>query len=61
MPINPTTQVERGDLLSLVGAKRDVDRAAAKLGYADWPTDATDMIFVGTGIVLGGLGRATVL
>ena len=55
MPINPTTQVERGDLLSLVGAKRDVDRAAAKLGYADWPTDATDMIFVGTGIVLGGL------
>jgi putative transport protein len=55
MPITPTMKVERGDLLSLVGAKRDVDRAAALLGYADWPSSATDMIFVGAGIVLGGL------
>jgi putative transport protein len=42
-------------MLSLVGSKRDVERAAAKLGYADWPTNATDMIFVGTGIFIGGL------
>jgi putative transport protein len=49
------TQVERGDLLSLVGAKRDVDRAVAVIGYADWPSNATDMIFVGTGIFIGGL------
>jgi putative transport protein len=55
IPITMTTRVERGDLLSLVGAKRDVDRAVAELGYADWPTSATDMVFVGTGIVLGGL------
>jgi putative transport protein len=49
------TQVERGDLLSLVGAKRDVDRAVAVIGYADWPSNATAMIFVGTGIFIGGL------
>jgi putative transport protein len=55
MPITPTMAVERGDLLSLVGAKSDVDRAAAVLGYADWPSSATDMIFVGTGIFIGGL------
>ena len=55
MPITRTTQVERGDVLSLVGAKRDVDRAVAVLGYADWPTSATDMVFVGTGIFVGGL------
>jgi putative transport protein len=55
IPITLTTQVERGDLLSIVGAKRDVDRAVAVIGYADWPTSATDMVFVGTGIVLGGL------
>jgi putative transport protein len=55
IPITPSTEVQRGDLLSLLGAKRDVDRAAAELGYADWPTSATDMVFVGTGIVLGGL------
>ena len=55
MPVSPTTQVERGDLLSLLGAKGDVDRAVGVLGYADWPTTATDMIFVGLGIFFGGL------
>jgi putative transport protein len=55
IPVTVATQLERGDLLSLVGAKRDVDRAVAELGYADWPTTATDMIFVGTGIFVGGL------
>jgi len=55
MPVTPTMQAERGDLLSLLGAKGDVDRAVGVIGYADWPTTATDMVFVGTGIVLGGL------
>jgi putative transport protein len=55
MPHTRTMQVERGDLLTLLGAKRDVDRAVAVIGYADWPTTATDMIFVGTGIFIGGL------
>jgi putative transport protein len=55
IPINSMTRVERGDLVSLLGAKPDVDRAVAAIGYADWPSSATDMIFVGTGIVLGGL------
>jgi putative transport protein len=55
IPITPSPQLDRGDVLSLVGAKRDVDRAVAVLGYADWPSSATDMIFVGTGIFIGGL------
>jgi putative transport protein len=55
MPFTPETQVDRGDVLSLVGAKRDVERAASALGYADRPTVMTDMIFVGLGIFLGGL------
>lgn len=55
IPITPTTEVDRGDLLTVVGKKVDVDHAAAVIGYADWPTSATDMIFVGTGIVIGGL------
>jgi putative transport protein len=55
MPITMTLQAERGDLFSVVGAKRDVDRAVAVIGYADWPSNATDMIFVGTGIFIGGL------
>ncbi|HEY6200501.1 MAG TPA: aspartate-alanine antiporter [Candidatus Binatia bacterium] len=55
IPIRPTTALDRGDLVTLVGAKVDIDRAAALIGYADWPSSATDMIFVGTGIVIGGL------
>ena len=55
MPFTDGTTVDRGDVLRIVGAKRNVERVAAELGYADRPTNATDMVFVGTGIALGGL------
>jgi putative transport protein len=55
MPFTTETRIDRGDVLSLVGAKRDVERAAKELGYADRPTITTDMIFVGLGIFFGGL------
>jgi len=55
MPFTRGTKLDRGDVMTLVGAKRDVDRAAKEIGYADRPTNMTDMVFVGLGIVLGGL------
>ena len=55
MPFTKETLLDRGDLMSLVGAKHDVERAAKELGYADRPTITTDMIFVGLGIFFGGL------
>jgi putative transport protein len=55
MPFTADTRVDRGDVLSLIGAKPDVERAARDLGYADRPTITTDMIFVGLGIFVGGL------
>jgi putative transport protein len=55
MPFTAETRVDRGDVMSLVGAKHDVERAASALGYADRPTVMTDMIFVGLGIFFGGL------
>ncbi|HEY2800454.1 MAG TPA: aspartate-alanine antiporter [Chthoniobacterales bacterium] len=55
MPFSPATLVERGDVMTLIGATGDVERAAKNLGYADRKTVMTDMIFVGLGIVLGGL------
>jgi putative transport protein len=55
MPFTLETRIDRGDVLSLVGARPDVERAAKDLGYADRPTVTTDMIFVGLGIFLGGL------
>jgi putative transport protein len=62
MPHSSETQVDRGDLVTLVGAEKDVERAAKQLGYADRKTVMTDMIFVGVGIFLGGLvGLITVV
>ena len=55
IPYTAETRIDRGDVLSLVGAKRDVERAAEALGYADRPVISTDMIFVGLGIFFGGL------
>ena len=54
MPFTAHTRLNRGDLLQLAGPQRHVERAAAQLGYADRPTSATDMVFVGLGIVIGG-------
>ena len=55
MPFTAETRVDRGDVLNLIGAKPDVERAAKALGYPDRPTVSTDMVFVGLGIFLGGL------
>ena len=55
MPFSAQTRVDRGDVLNLIGAKPDVERAAREIGYADRPTITTDMIFVGLGIFFGGL------
>src|SRR2546423_4967401 len=55
MPFLPETQVERGDLVTLIGSQKDVERAATSLGYPDRKTVMTDMIFVGAGIFLGGM------
>jgi putative transport protein len=55
MPFAPDVQLERGDLLTLIGAASGVEQAAKNLGYADRKTVMTDMIFVGFGIFLGGL------
>ncbi|MBU2651058.1 MAG: aspartate-alanine antiporter [Bacteroidetes bacterium] len=55
IPLLPGTQLHKGDMLYLVGPKSDIDQAAKKLGFPDVPTEKTDMISVGIGILLGGL------
>jgi len=55
IPFSAGTRVNRGDLLRLTGARRDVERVGAALGYIERPTGATDVVFVGLGIFLGGL------
>src|SRR6187551_3073143 len=60
IPILPGTEVNRGDLFTLVGRTQDVAAATKMLGVADRPTDVTDMAFVGLFIVIGALIGALV-
>src|SRR5213595_2789011 len=55
IPILPSTEVNRGDLFTLVGRTQDVAATTKMLGVADRPTDVTDMAFVGVAIVVGAL------
>jgi putative transport protein len=61
IPILAQTKVNRGDILRIAGAGAAVAEAVKNLGYADRPTNTTDMVFVGLGIVVGGLVGAVVL
>ncbi len=60
IPILPSTEINRGDLLTLVGRTSDTTVATKMLGVADRPTDVTDMAFVGLFIVIGALIGALV-
>ena len=60
IPILPRTEINRGDLLTLVGRTEDIAAATKMLGVADRPTDVTDMAFVGAAIVVGALIGALV-
>jgi len=60
IPIMAGTEINRGDLLTLVGRTQDAAAATKMLGVADRPTDITDMAFVGAAIVIGGLIGALV-
>src|SRR5437762_9677982 len=60
IPILPSTEVNRGDLFTLVGRTQDVAAATKMLCVAERPTDVTDMAFVGVAIVVGALVGALV-
>ncbi|CAM5631574.1 Aspartate/alanine antiporter [Streptomyces avidinii] len=54
LPATPDTVVERGDVVTLVGARSGLDRIVAKIGTVA-KNDATDFIYLGFGIALGSL------
>ncbi|MFL5055278.1 MAG: TrkA C-terminal domain-containing protein, partial [Microvirga sp.] len=55
LPVSVETRIDRGDVMHLVAPLPQLALAAEALGYADRRTSATDMVFVGMGIFLGGL------
>jgi putative transport protein len=61
IPIFVNVEILRGDILTIVGSKRNTNAAVAALGYADRPTETTDLAVVAAGIVVGGLVGAITL
>ena len=53
MPFTLGTTVDRGDVLQVIGATRDVERAIEVLGYADRFGGRTGAVFMGLGILAG--------
>ncbi|MEV6202444.1 aspartate-alanine antiporter [Streptomyces sp. NPDC051771] len=54
LPATPETVVQRGDVLTLVGARSSLGRLASKVGSIV-KNDATDFIYLGLGIAAGSL------
>jgi putative transport protein len=60
IPILADTQLQRGDIVNLVGRTQDVAAATKMLGYADRATDVADVAFIGAAIAIGALVGALV-
>ncbi|MFS4460212.1 aspartate-alanine antiporter [Bdellovibrio sp. HCB2-146] len=55
VPIHENTKLQQGDVVTLIGRVEDVERVARDIGVATRPTIMSDMVFIGLGILIGGL------
>ncbi len=53
IPITPNTMLAVGDVASLVGSPRDVERVSKEIGYPTPPEDKTDFLYFGLGLAVG--------
>jgi AspT/YidE/YbjL antiporter-like protein len=53
VPVTPDTKIYIGDVMTLVGATYNVERAAAKVGQVLRYGDRTDIAFLAAGIAVG--------
>ena len=60
IPILADTQLQRGDIVTLVGRTQDVAVGTKMLGYPDRATDVADVAFIGGAITIGALLGALV-
>jgi putative transport protein len=60
IPILPNTQINRGDILTIVGRIQDTTAAAKLVGVLDRPADVADVAFIGAAITIGALVGALV-
>ena len=55
LPLGEKLVLERGDVLTLIGAQRHINRAAAQLGSVQRPSNITDIAPLCLTIIIGGL------
>lgn len=55
IPVFAKTVINTGDVIELVGKKIDVTAAAKEIGYPDPVTNATDIVFLSIGILIGAI------
>jgi len=55
LPITSGRLIKKCDVFEVSGAKRDIEKFASEVGFAERPTQMTDLISVGLGCVLGTL------
>jgi putative transport protein len=60
IPILADTQLQRGDIVTLVGRTPDVAAGTNMLGHPDRATDVADVAFIGAAITIGALLGAMV-
>jgi putative transport protein len=60
IPILADTQLQRGDIVTIVGRTPDVAAGTKMLGYPDRATDVADVAFIGAAITIGALLGAMV-
>ncbi|SFJ40899.1 putative transport protein [Phyllobacterium sp. CL33Tsu] len=60
IPILPNTQINRGDIVTIVGRTQDTTAATKALGVPDRQTDIADVAFIGGAIAIGALVGAFV-
>ncbi|HEV2677342.1 MAG TPA: aspartate-alanine antiporter [Aliidongia sp.] len=53
LPLVPDTKIAAGDVVTLYGTAEDVQRAAKLVGTLILPSDKTDFVFHGLGLVVG--------
>jgi putative transport protein len=53
IPHEAWTVVERGDILRIVGAPQDIERAGKRIGFVERDLSKTDLTFLGAGICVG--------
>lgn len=61
IPVLAQTKLNRGDIVTVSGSGKHVQTVVDQFGFADRPTSVTDMVLVGSGIVIGGIIGAIVV